>query len=271
MTPTMRPFIDHTQAPASLLSDTCLAYYRGVAANPYIQHVLPGFHLSLQTTNGYSPAFASPTDDQVQSERVYWETVAANVPDRDNLAVTCTDSYGINILCMMFAFAHGFGNGYAIPLALDLTMAQALAMHQASGLVDALTYLRPMPTLEMRVAWFGQIYHPLSRLYTSANRAGMFVPTALVGDTIHHLVHIVASTWRIGLVEHQWAVLTAKINYHVLHWTSLLLTIPTHIVTQDAAWNTRVCHYWRASHVSELQSHIQNQSCARNGVCPTLR
>lgn len=265
MSPRIRPFIDHTQAPASLLSDTCLAYYRGIAANPYIQHVLPGFRLSLQTTDGYSPTLASPTEDQVQSERVYWATVAANVPPaRDNLADICTDSYGINVLCMMFAFAHGFGRAYDTPLTLDLNIMQAIAMHQSSGLVDALAYLRPTTSLERRVDWFGKIYHPLSTLYTFASRVGMFAPTALVGDTIHHIVHAIASTWRFGLVKPQWVVLSAKINYHVLHWISLFLTLPTHITTQDAAWNTRVCLYWRSSHVAELRSHVQNQSCTQH-------
>lgn len=259
----MHSFLDHTRAPASIVSDTCLAYYRRVAANPYIQHVLPGFRLSLQTTEDWhSPKMSSPTDDQVQSERVYWETVAANVPvHQDNMGDTCAISYGTNTLCLMFAFAHGFGGGYGIHLSLDLTMDQAMALHQSSGLVDSMAYIWPTTTLARRVVWFGQIYHPLVTFYAYTRRFSLFVPTTIVCDLIHHLIHACASTWRFGIVEPHWVVLSAKIRYHVLHWISLLLSIPSFLFTKDATWNTRVCHYWRTSHVSEIWSHLQNRAC----------
>ena len=72
---------------------------------------------------------SAQTEGQFQTERVYWETVAANVPVQDNnLSDMCIYiyPYGINILCMMYAFVHGFGEVYGIRLALDPKATQAM-------------------------------------------------------------------------------------------------------------------------------------------------
>ena len=262
-----RPSLDHTQAPASILSDTCVAYYRSVSANPYIQHILPGFQMTLQTTQDSLCRLDTDEEeeDQHRSVSLYWETVASNVP-RTEMGETCTASYGLNVFAMLFAYAHTFGHGYSLDLTLDLTLGQSLALHQASGLVDALTYLRPMATLQQRVSWFGQLYPLLVALYIGTRRIGLFVPAAVVFDLFHHSVHAAASIWRFGIVEPQRPFLLAKLQYHVYHWVSLVLSLPIYLFTHDAVWNDRVCTYWRSSHRFERQSHRGSRSCTPNRV-----
>ena len=141
------PFIDHTKVPA-FVSDACLA--RRVSCNPYIQHVWPGLKLSL-ARDPHPPASedADPMQiDRAQSARVYWEAVSENAR-AEGLQGTCGDSYGTNALAMMFAFAYGSGVNYNTPL--TLAFHQALALHQASGLVDAISYTRPAMSQEQRV------------------------------------------------------------------------------------------------------------------------
>jgi hypothetical protein len=86
--------------------------------------------------------------DRAQSARVYWEAVSENAR-AEGLQGTCGDSYGTNALAMMFAFAYGSGVNYNTPL--TLAFYQALALHQASGLVDAISYTRPAMSQEQRV------------------------------------------------------------------------------------------------------------------------
>jgi hypothetical protein len=248
----------HTKVPPSIVSKECIAYYQSVAANAYIQHVLPGFRLSLQHCPSGAIDDDNKDNDQLWSNRMYWETVASNVPDV-SLACACELSYGTNVLAMMFAFGHSILAGYDQKGHLDLSLAQALAIHQASGLVDAVSYLHTT-TATGRVQYFGTFYWPLVNVYTWATDTHilLFILLAVLLDTVHHLLHALASLWRFAGTP---SIVWYKGWYHIYHWAALVLSFPTRIVTMDGSWNTRICASWKASHTYELLGHTSNDTC----------
>ena len=125
------PVIDHNRA---LMSDRCIEYYQHVSQNPYIQQIMPGFRLTLAVDRKYkkSPTVDSLDKDRYLSEQLYGKSVASNVPGPDIcIAGDCANSYGCNVLAMMFAFGHCIGMNYNESLTLDMTVVQALSIHQA--------------------------------------------------------------------------------------------------------------------------------------------
>jgi hypothetical protein len=227
--------------------------------NPYIQHVLPGFQLPLV----HSTTTTIVLDDHSRSAREYWYAVEDNVPNSDViLSCNCVDSYGINILAMMFAFAYAVASGYSQKITLELSIGQALALHQANGLVDAVSYVRASIPREDRVILFGKFYRPLASLYEVVSTYKvLFVLVAIGVDILHHFIHILATIFRFLIVDQQPSVACNKMLYHLFHWSSLWVSFCTNLVKNDAPLNKIVCENWSLSHEYERMGHMTNSAC----------
>jgi hypothetical protein len=252
--------IDLTRAQ---LPETTIDWYRSVTRNRFVQCVLPAIQW---TVNSSQDVVSDLTDDERRSEQLFYTTVQNMMPSPDlGLSERCMRSYEINAFTMFFAFAMGLNRAYGrFPAVVDVTAAQAMAMHQANGLCDALVYLLPAMSEEVVMSWFALLYQHLICLFQSrfcSRSVVFFLFVAIVCDLFHHTIHWVACCWRFGLVDRQFGVLAKKTEYHLYHWGALLVMGPNIFLTRDAWLNTICCRLWTRSHYAELQSHVRNPSC----------
>jgi len=254
--------IDHCHVPPSLVSERCLAYYRSIADNPYVQHVLPGFRLSLQHGTGADEL----VDDHSRSRLAYWTAVAANVPHTGvSISHTCRYSYDTNILAMMFAYGAAILSAYQESTEeLDLSINQGMALHQSVGLVDAIVYIFPRTTMADRLQYLGILFRALVCFYDNLSALDLlfvFYAVTIATDTVHHLLHALASIWRFAILQRRPSIAYYKVCYHVWHWWSFWVFTPAQVTSTDAAWNTVGCYAWRVAHTYELMGHVHNRWC----------
>ena len=250
------------------LPETVIQWYQNVTRHRFVLHVLPRIQWTVASSQNNVSAL---TDDERRSEQVYYTAVRNIVPPPDLvLSERCMRSYEINALTMLFAFAilsnHMYGRASS-DYVVDLTIPQAIAMHQANGLCDALLYIRPTLSEDSALRWFAFFYHILVNIFQSwfCSSSGAFVIVATVLDIVHHIIHWVACCWRFGLLDRQFGVLAKKTEYHLCHWGALLVTVPNRFLLRDAWLNTISCRLWRQSHYAELQSHVRNPRCCIRG------
>ena len=255
--------VNHNAVP-SYVPDSVLAYYQEVSENPYIQSVLPGYTPVFRRSSEYLLSPEPLTCDREKSTRSYWKAAIANVPNAStsrNLSRACNNSYGNNVLSMLFAYSISIATGYGDNVPMSMSFAQALAIHQATSYVDVLGYAGIATHEHDRVAWFAWLYwiiHPILEA-VRYNRLLLYAISIWL-DAIHHGLHAFATLITSGIRGNFWVV-WYKWCYHTIHWLSLVFSFPTIVTKRDYTWNRLVCWSWITAHDYELKSHVVNATC----------